>query len=55
MRADRIVPTVPREGLTEIYTRARRQRAVVVHDLFVRAIHKLTPRLQLRRLGEHWG
>ena len=56
MRANRTsVPTVPREGFAVLYARARRARAVAIHDLLAHAIHKLTPRLHFRRWGAHWG
>lgn len=56
MRANRnAVLTVPREGLAELYARARRARAVAIYDLLALAVHKLTPRVEFRRWGEHWG
>jgi hypothetical protein len=36
-------------------SRARRARSQAMHNLMVQLIRKLTPRLSLRRLGEHWG
>ena len=38
-----------------LQARARKARSEAVHRLLVRAVHKLTPRLSLRRLAAHWG
>ena len=35
--------------------RARKARNEAIGNAFVRLIHRLTPRVSLRRLGEHWG
>ena len=56
MRTNRHTATaVPREELADFYARARKAQAVAIRNMVVRAVHKLTPRLSLRRLGEHWG
>ncbi len=43
------------EVLAVLQARARRARAQAVHNLAVRLIQKLTPRLNLRLRGAHWG
>lgn len=43
------------EVVAILQARARRARSQAMHSLIVQLIHKLTPRLSLRRLGEHWG
>jgi hypothetical protein len=43
------------EVVAVLRARARRARSQAMYSLLGRLIHKLTPRLSLRRLGEHWG
>jgi hypothetical protein len=43
------------EVMAALRSRARRARSQAMHSFVARLIHKLTPRLSLRRLGEHWG
>jgi hypothetical protein len=43
------------EVVAVLQARARRARADAVHDLFVRMIDRLTPRLAFRPWGAHWG
>ncbi|HEX2651721.1 MAG TPA: hypothetical protein VHN19_17465 [Burkholderiales bacterium] len=43
------------EVVAVLQARARRARSQAMHNLIGQLIHKLTPRLSLRRLGEHWG
>jgi len=43
------------EMLAVMYARARRARAQAIHNLAVRLIQKLTPRLNVRLWDTHWG
>jgi hypothetical protein len=43
------------EVVAVLQARARRARSQAMHRLLAQLFHKLTPRLSLRRLGEHWG
>jgi len=43
------------DTLAVLNARARRARSEFVHSLVVRLIHRLTPRIHLRRVGTHWG
>jgi len=43
------------EVVAVLRSRAHRARSQAMHSFVARLIHKLTPRLSLRRLGEHWG
>jgi hypothetical protein len=38
-----------------LHRRARKARAEAMGNAFLRLIRTLTPRLSVRRLGEHWG
>jgi len=50
-KALRIDPAV----VAVLQARARRARAEAVHNTAVRLLQKLSPRLNLRVLGTHWG
>ena len=43
------------EMLAVLHARAHRARAQAVGNLVVKLIHKLTPRIDLRPWGAHWG
>ena len=43
------------EMLAVLHARARRARAEAVNNVFVRLIGRLTPRIDLRARGFHWG
>lgn len=43
------------EILAVLHARARRARAEAVHGLFARLIGRLTPRIDVRTMGLHWG
>lgn len=43
------------ETVAVLNARARKARSEFVHGLVVRLVHRLTPRIHLRRIGTHWG
>lgn len=56
MKANRTYPVrIDPEVLAVLRARARRARSQAMYSLVARLFGKLTPRLSLRRLGEHWG
>jgi len=56
MKANTDYPVrIDAEVVAVLRARARRARSQAIYSLLASLIHKLTPRLSLRRLGEHWG
>ncbi len=56
MRANPSQPIrIDPEVVAVLQASARRARSQAMYNLAVRLVHKLTPRINLRQMGTHWG
>ena len=55
MKANHTEVRINPEVVAVLQARARRARAQAVHNVVIRLVQKLTPRLDLKLWGTHWG
>jgi hypothetical protein len=56
MRANPSQPIrIDPEVVAVLQASARRARSQAMYNLAVRLVHKLTPRINFRQMGTHWG